>query len=310
MKRKFTIGGGTLERHEVEAFLALAEELHFGRTAERLRVSTTRVSQIIRKVERRVGVPLFNRTSRRVQLTAVGRQLYEDVQPAWAQIATGLQRAIGAGRGVIGTLRVGFVGAAGGQLMVQATELFRDRQPDCDVQIREAQIGEVLPWVLDGVVDLALTGYPADVPSLAVGGVLVSEARMLAVPAQHPLAQRETVSVEDLARIPLIQLSTTMPETLRTPRTPDGTLGGLRIEAGPAATTFQEMLTLIGSGQGAFPVGAHVRRYYARPDVTYVFFSDAPPVQWGLVWRADTTTARVLAFNQAAGDLVDRETQA
>jgi hypothetical protein len=67
------------------------------------------------------------------------------------------------------------------------------------------------------------------------------------------------------------------------------------------------MLTLIGSGQGAFPVGAHVRRYYARPDVAYVFFSDAPPVEWGLVWRADTTTARVLAFNQAARDLVHRE---
>jgi DNA-binding transcriptional LysR family regulator len=297
-----------LERHELEAFLTLAEELHFGRTAERLRVSTTRVSQIIRKVERRVGVPLFNRTSRRVQLTAVGRQLYEDLRPAWAQIATGFQRAIDAGRGVTGTLRVGFLGAAGGQLMLQATELFHDRHPDCDVQIREAQIGEILPWVLDGVIDLALTGCPADAPDLSAGAVLVSEARMLAVPAQHPFAQRETVSVEDLAQIPLVQLPTTSPTAFRASRTPDTTPGGLPLEAGPAATTFQEMLTLIGSGQGAFPVGAHVRRYYPRPDVAYVFFSDAPPVEWGLVWRADSPTARVLAFNQAARDLVHRET--
>ena len=72
-----------LERHEVEAFLALADELHFGRAVDRLRMSTTRVSQIIRKLERRVGVPLFDRTSRRVQLTAVGGPLYEDVRPAW-----------------------------------------------------------------------------------------------------------------------------------------------------------------------------------------------------------------------------------
>src|SRR5918998_4709727 len=104
-----------LERHELEAFLTLADELHFGRTAERLRVSTARISQTIRKLERRVGVPLFHRTSRRVGLTAAGRDLYNDVQPAWAQIAAGFRHAVEAGRGITGVLRVGFVGAAGGQ---------------------------------------------------------------------------------------------------------------------------------------------------------------------------------------------------
>lgn len=65
------------------------------------------------------------------------------------------------------------------------------------------------------------------------------------------------------------------------------------------------MLTLIGTGQGVFPVGAQVRRYYVRPDVTYVPFSDAPPLEWGLLWRTDGATARVRAFNQAAYDLVN-----
>src|ERR1700754_2831160 len=116
-----------LERHELDAFVTLAEELHFGRTAQRLRVSTTRVSQTISKRERRVGVPLFNRTSRRVELTAVGRDLYDDVRPAWAQIGAAFQRAVEAGRGVFGTLNVGFVGAAGGQLVLQIAELFQTR---------------------------------------------------------------------------------------------------------------------------------------------------------------------------------------
>jgi DNA-binding transcriptional LysR family regulator len=149
-----------LERHELDAFVTLAEELHFGRTAQRLRVSTTRVSQTIRKLERRVGVPLFNRTSRRVELTAVGRKLYDDLQPAWAQIAAGFQRAVEAGRGMAGTLRVGFVGAADGQLVLQIAELFRTRHVDCDVLIREAQIGEYIAWLRDGVVDVLLTAYP------------------------------------------------------------------------------------------------------------------------------------------------------
>jgi DNA-binding transcriptional LysR family regulator len=292
-----------LERHELEAFLTLAEELHFGRAAERLRVSTTRISQIIRKLERRVGVPLFDRTSRRVQLTVVGRQLYEDVQPAWAHITASLQRAINAGRGLTGTLRTGFVGAAGGQLMAQVADLFSDRHRDCDVQIREAQIGEVVPWILDDVVDLALMEYPADTAGLTAGGVLISEARMLAVPAGHSLAERETVSVADLSAIPLIPTPEPIPEAPAKARRSDTTPGGRRTQA---TTTFQELLTLVGSGEGALSVGAHVRRYYVRPDVTYVFFSDAPRVEWGLAWRTDSATARVLAFNDVAHDVVGR----
>ena len=74
-----------MEQREIEIFLTLAEELHFGRTAERLHVSTTRVSQTIRKVERQIGVPLFERTSRRVVLTPIGRDLEEGLRPAFQQ---------------------------------------------------------------------------------------------------------------------------------------------------------------------------------------------------------------------------------
>lgn len=63
------------------------------------------------------------------------------------------------------------------------------------------------------------------------------------------------------------------------------------------------MLTLIGAGHGAFPVGAQATRYYGRPDVAYIPISDAPPLRWGLLWRADAATARVRAFAQAAHDV-------
>jgi uncharacterized protein (TIGR03382 family) len=95
------------ERHEVEAFLTLAEELHFGRTAERLRVSTTRVSQTIRKLERGIGAPLFDRTSRSVSLTPIGRQLRDELRPAYDQVLKSFQNASATGRGVTGTLTLG-----------------------------------------------------------------------------------------------------------------------------------------------------------------------------------------------------------
>ncbi|MEV0639225.1 LysR family transcriptional regulator [Streptomyces sp. NPDC050619] len=289
-----------LERHEFEAFLTLAEELHFGRTAERLHLSTARISQTIRNLERRVGAPLFNRTSRRVELTAIGRQLDEELRPTWALIAAALERAIDAGRGITGLLRVGFVDAAGGQLLVGATEVFRDRHPDCDVQIREARMSDVVRWLREAEVDVVLAGFPARDPGIAMGPVLVREARFLALPAGHRLARQASVSVEDMARIRILHVAGGVPDSWRDAHTPDTTPAGRPIEPGPSATTFQEALTLVGAGQGAFPVGAHARRYHARPDVTYLPFQDAPPMEWGLLWRADAETARVRAFSQAA----------
>jgi DNA-binding transcriptional LysR family regulator len=261
-----------LERHELDAFLTLAEELHFGRTAELLHVSPARVSQTIAKLERRVGVPLFRRTSRRVELTAAGEALYADVRPAWTAIAEAVARTIEAGRGVTGTLRVAFVGAAAGQLLVGATDAFRKRHPDCEVVLREAQFGDVGPWLAADEVDVVLSVRGPGAAGAAQGPTLVSEKRMLAVALGHPFARRETVSVADVARASLIE----------------------------PQTTLQESLTLVGAGRGVAEVGAQTRRYYPRPDVVYIPIIDAPPIEWCLMWHEDRETARVRAFGEVA----------
>jgi DNA-binding transcriptional LysR family regulator len=292
-----------LERHELEAFLVLAEELHFGRTAERMLVSTARVSQTISKLERRIGAPLFRRTSRRVELTPIGRELYDELKPAHDRIEAALARAEAAGRGITGTLRVGFVDAAGSQLLIGASDLFGRRHPDCQVQIREIALAESLASLRDGRVDLLLACLPNREPDLATGPALVTEAQLLAVPATHPYARRESIGEADLAGVALLGVPD-VADPLRAARESRRTPGERSIHSGPRAATLQEALALVGSGQGAFPVGAHVRRYHPRPDVAYVVIDDAPPVRWGLYWPATGATARVLAFSQAASDLV------
>ncbi|WP_327355064.1 LysR family transcriptional regulator [Streptomyces sp. NBC_01304] len=274
-----------LERHEIEAFLTLADELHFGRTAERLHVSTARISQTIRKLERRVGVPLFDRTSRRVELTAVGRQLYEDVEPAWKLVGAGLRRAVEAGRGITGTLKVGFVGAAAGQLVLGIAELFQRRYAECRVEVREAQLADGLPWLREGQVEVLLTSFPVAGDDLVTGPALVTEARMVAVPAGHAFAGRESVGLDEVAGL-------------------DETAGTGEILEPGDASTFQELLGRVGAGRRVLVVGAQTRRYYPRPDVAYVLLSDAPPLEWGLAWPASGASARVRAFAEAGEELV------
>lgn len=97
---------GVMDRRDIEIFLMLADELHFGRTAERLYVSQARVSQTIKKLERQLGVALFDRTSRRVVLTSVGEILEREVRAGWGRIEGAVLAATSAGRGVSGTLTV------------------------------------------------------------------------------------------------------------------------------------------------------------------------------------------------------------
>ncbi|MFE5587370.1 LysR family transcriptional regulator substrate-binding protein, partial [Kitasatospora sp. NPDC056531] len=194
-------------------------------------------------------------------------------------------------------LRVAFHGPAEGQLFGGVAQRFRERHPDCDVRIREARPPDVLPWLRDGEVDLALTCHPVSADEVVTGPVLVREARMLAVPAGHTFARREALSMADLARATVVRIPETLPDSDRTP-------AGRDVSGGPTAMTFNEALTLVGAGEGGVVVGAHARRYFARPDVVYVRFTDAAPVEWGLAWPAGGATARVRAFGDAALDVV------
>lgn len=293
-----------LERVEIEIFLTLAEELHFGRAAERLHVTTGRVSQVIKKLERRIGGALFERTSRSVRLTAIGRQLADDLTPLVAGMEAALRRAVDAGRGVTGGLRVAFLGEWTAPVLLEAVGLFSERHPDCHVDVREVQLADSRASLLDGSVDVLIASYPFD--GMACGPVLLTENRVLAAAAGHPLAAEESVSVEVLAEHPVVQYPEVTSAGFKRDRTPDRTPSGRSVTKGPAGRSFSEMLTLVAMGKGVLPVGEHSRRYYPRPDVDYVPIHDAPPIERGPVWLEGNTTERVRAFVRAAADVAQR----
>ncbi|MFE4357567.1 LysR family transcriptional regulator [Kitasatospora sp. NPDC056800] len=291
-----------LERLEIEVVLALAEEQHFGRTAERLHLTTGRVSQVVRKLERRIGAQLFDRTSRSVRLTAVGRQLAEDLVPVAAATEAALRRAEDAARGVTGELRVAFLGEWTAPVLLKAAALFGERYPDCRVDVREVQLSNSRSSLEDGSVDVLIASYPFD--GMARGPVLLTERRVLAVAAGHPLAAERSVSVEVLADHPVVQYPAVTSAGFKRDRTPDRTPSGRPVPKGPSGGTFSELLSLVAMGRGVLPVGEHSRHYYPRPDVAYVPIHDAPPIERGPVWLESNTTARVRAFVRAATDVV------
>ncbi|WP_345945049.1 LysR family transcriptional regulator [Streptomyces albus subsp. chlorinus] len=289
-----------LERLEIESFVILAEELHFGRTAERLRVTRARVSQTIQHLERRVGAPLFERTSRRVRLTPLGRRLLDDIEPGYRAITRGLATAQAAAKGIEGSLTVGYLGHAAGEFVMEAIDAFARRYPAVAVRIHETQVKCMFDPLREGEAELLVTQFPVDEPDLVRGPVVLRVPRMLAVPANHVLAKQDTVSVEDLARDRVFACTGHVPGYWQEHLAPSRTPEGRPVPRGRSASTQQETLAMVGAGHGISPVGADVAAYFAPRGVTYVPFRDAEPFEYGLVWRTTGETARVRAFAEVA----------
>ncbi|MEU9205252.1 LysR family transcriptional regulator [Streptomyces sp. NPDC048332] len=284
-----------MELREIEIFLTLAEELHFGRTADRLHVTRARVSQAIKKQERAIGAELFKRTSRTVQLTPIGTQLRDGLSIGYQQIQDALTAATAAGRGITGELGISYSAAWCGNLVLTAADTFRARHPQCVLTIQDSQLGDVLEPLRQGRCDLALIELPIEEPDIAHGPVLFSEPRALVVPAGHPFARRDTVSMEDLAQAPLITI-TGQPAYFLDHHYPRHTPSGAPVPRGPSTSAWQEVLALVGAGKGVSPTCARAAHYYSRPDIAFVPFSDAPLVDYGLVWSATGNTPSVRAF--------------
>ncbi|MFI0468705.1 LysR family transcriptional regulator [Saccharopolyspora sp. 5N102] len=298
------MGAIGVEFRELETFLVLTEELHFGRTAERLHVSPPRVTQNLQSLERRIGGRLFDRTSRRVALTPLGKQFWQDVKDAYRQLDRAVERASATARGIEGVLHVGFLGSGANEWTAELVTEFRTQHPGCELRMTEVHCADPLGPLRIGDVDALITRLPVAEPDLTVGPVLLSEPRMLAVPVDHPFAGRSSVSVEDLARVEVIDVVGPAPDYWWEFHVPTTTPGGRPISRRQAVRTFQELLTAIANGQGVSPVVESVSRYYARPDIALVPLRGMPDSEVALVWRTAGETARVRAFAEAAERVV------
>ncbi|MFF0526276.1 LysR family transcriptional regulator [Actinomadura nitritigenes] len=293
-----------MERQEIEIFLTLSKELHFGRTAEHMGISQSRVSQTIARLERRIGAKLFERTSRRVTLTAIGEQLRDQIAPAHQQIEEAIAKATAAGRGITGGLRIGFSGAFTGHLLHRISEVFTRRHPGVEVQIRQVQISDPYGPLRAGDLEMQVTEMPVAEPDLTLGPVLVSQPRVLLMSSSHPLARRTAVGMEDLAGTTLLTVAGPVPAHWLDHHFPRETPSGQPIPHGQAITHWEDALSLVLAGKGVTPVAAAGAHYYNRPGLEFRPLADAPPIDYACVWPTDHETARLRAFVQLAAELV------
>lgn len=284
-----------LEIRELECFLVLAEELHFGRTGERLYVSQSRVSQLLRSLERRVGARLVHRTSRRVALTPLGERFLARLRPAYDGLTAALAETAAEARGVAGTLRLGFQGTADDRL-TEVVRRLTDRHPGYVTDLVELPYSDPFGAVRSGAVDAAAVLLPVEEPDLVLGAVFPRQRQTVAVGAGHPFAGRTAVSAAEVAAVPLVTPAAPAPAYWRAAQAPSAV-------PGPEVTTLQEGLSQVAAGRAAMLLCRPTAVYHRRRDVVFVPVDGLPDSVLGLVWHRDgeTEPVRALARAVAAG---------
>lgn len=207
-----------MDLQQLRCFVAVAEELHFGKAASRLHMLPAALGRHVRLLEEEIGARLLERTTRNVALTEEGA-IFLDEARALLRQAESLSVRFQARRRTRATLKVGAIDSAAAGLVPLVLHDFRERRPDVAVQLVENKTIRLLPRLLSGGIDLAFVRPPETADKAIEFFFLFHETPLVAVPERHPLAGRDGLSIEDLADQPMI-----VPERRSRPHSHDLTM--------------------------------------------------------------------------------------
>jgi DNA-binding transcriptional LysR family regulator len=288
-----------VELRELRIFLALAEELHFGRTAERLRISQPGVSEAIRGLEARIGARLFERTSRRVSLTSDGEELRGNLVPALAAVDRELAQASDHAASVAGRLRIGFTSTTDGPPLHRLIDEFRSRHPDCQVIPHEVDTGDPYAAVRRGDVDVLVNWLAVDEPDLTAGPAISLHSRLLVVARSHRLATRWSVLIEDLADEQVVLMPPPFPAALHDAILPPRTPTGRPITRAQPVRSINEIAAHVAHGRIVHVTMTRVP-VFTRDDVVLIPIQDLAPTPLGLIWSTARENAKIRALGEIA----------
>jgi DNA-binding transcriptional LysR family regulator len=192
-----------IEVRHLRYFIAVAEELHFGRAALRLHIAQPPLSQQIRRLEDMLGHALFLRTSREVRLTSAGEELLERARHTLRKMEADVSAVKKIGRGEAGTLTVGFIGSGMLTALPKMLGRYRRRYPQVDLQLRELYTAALIDALRNGTVDVGFMRDAGAVEGLKVE-TLLAEPFVVVLPRKHPLAEQKTVAVKSLQHEPFV----------------------------------------------------------------------------------------------------------
>jgi len=294
-----------MELRHLRYFVAVAEELHFGRAAKRLGMSQPPLSQQIKNLERDLGVELFRRTKRSVQLTSAGQAFLDRTQHILKGVAQSSEVARRAARGEFGKLDIGYGPCADLQILPRLMRRYARTHPKVDIRLYPLSGPQQAEALKAGTIDVAILELPPKGKAFVLEGV-VREPLLLACPQDHPLARQAPVRMRDLEGVPYVHLARQY-----APMYYDLILGfagevGVALNVVAEAAHLYDALTMIASDLGVSLLPESIRNL-RRTGVIYRRLSTpGPRFQTGIVRRPEEPSSVARGFFDTVHQLYSR----
>jgi LysR family transcriptional regulator, benzoate and cis,cis-muconate-responsive activator of ben and cat genes len=279
-----------VETRELTYFVAVAEELHFGRAAERLGIAQPPLSRMIIQLERRLGVTLFERTSRKVALTAAGSVLLTEGRAALGAMAAAERRAQSAGKGASGLILAAKAGASD-ELLAKLLEAYANELDAVPVELALCEAHQHQRMLQDGQADVALLHLPFDSTVGFDTETLWTEGQVAIFPSAHPLGQQYALRESDVSALPDLPMARWPGQDGRYPEGPG-------VEVRNLTQLFQ--MIALGRSTVIVPESCSIN---LREDLAAVPVIDAPPVTTVIAWPPHSRSRALAQLVRVAGRL-------
>lgn len=287
-----------MDFHHLKSFVAVAEELHFHRAAERLRITQPSLSQHIRQLEKGLGTPLFVRTTRRVELTTAGQELLGRARLILAAVDDAAHATAQAALGKLGRLTVGFTGTSTYELLPAMARAFRHDSPHVELVLKGEMVTPLqVDALLAGTLDVGFLRPPVDTPELEVE-VMRQERLGVVLPEGHHLTTRASVELAALANEPFVSLParSVMHHTmLRT-----CVEGGFHPDVVQEATETSVVVSLVAAELGVAILPESVRHVHVTGTVFRPLRETTASMELAMAWLRDNDSPIIRRFLQVA----------
>jgi len=284
-----------IELRHLRYFIRVAEELHFGRAAERLGMAQAPLSQQIQQLEERLGVRLLERTTRQVRLSAAGSIFLDHARRTITDLESGVEAVRSAGGNDIGPLRIGTVYIAIYRLLPQIIRRFHQRYPKVEIDIRVGRTEEHIELIGKRQIDVAFLRPPKTPADLSIERIF-SEGFVAALPKEHPLAARSHLTLIELRDENFLINAPILGVGYQELFLQHCRLAGFRPRIAHEASEALAIVTLVAAGMGIGVVPAWLT-FMPHPEVVYRPVRDLPvAIDLALAWSSDDLSRFVRHF--------------
>lgn len=293
-------------RH-IKYFIAVAEELNIGRAALKLHISQPPLTRQIKQLEDELGVQLFQRNPRGVELTQVGEMFYAEAKNIRSLLDSAVERTSRAGQGKLGRLDIAFFGSAIFSAIPQILQHFRKNYPDVNVALHAMTKQEQIQALRQKRITIGITRLPANFPDIS-SQTIINEDLYIAVCTSSPISKKKAISLRELSGQQLI----VFPNAGR-PNFADRVMkicssNGFTPSISHVVADANLGVALVAAGYGICLVPASVATL-SLPNVVYIPIKERPMVDLSCVYRSDDQSPLLAAFLSVAQSFRDSYNQ-